>query len=462
MISLSFVYFFLPVFILAYYFTPPKLKWVTAVAGSVVYLFSVDPAALIPLTVSYLSAYICGIIISNSKKGSLPAKIGLASAVMLNSAVYLLFHRTAYDGADLITSIGGRSLFRDLTIVGAAVYPLNAVSYCIDIYRGKYKCEDSFGIVAEYISFLPTLPAGPLLRFDKLRDRLKAPEADIELGAKGVRLFCLGLFRKILLSNTVYELWRNIMDVPPDSLPMITAWIGMAAFGLFVYFEISSFSYMAEGLAGLMGFDIPSNFNKPYAACSFRELVKRFNCSLFRWSHDYIYKSIAAPGMAKVFKLFAFVVTVVFGALWYGFSIRCYLFAAAIVLVMLAEKLIEPALKKLPRAVRRVLFIIVLLMILPLMAIPVPSDASAYIMAMLGANTIAVDMLSEYLIQSYLLFIVACMVISGGFLSYFHKKKPGIAEYVSTIIQPVWVIAIMLICTAFIVSGDSSVFGYMF
>lgn len=461
MIGASFLYFFLPIFSALYLISPKPVKSrLVLVTGAGLICFA-DPMGLIAMAVCILSGYLFGVFIYNFRDKYV-SKLLLVLEVMINSAVLLLFHRTAYDGSDLLTVLGHRSLLKSAVTVGAAVMPLHSIGYCVDVYRKRYRCEHRFIKVAEYISFFPVFAAGPILRYDKISPQLEERKTDISGIASGIRLIMLGMFKKLFISDTMLELWDDVGGVQISSLPALSAWIGILAFAFFVYFEVSAFSNIGCGIAAIMGIKLPSSFREPYRSHSFSDFCRKFNSTLYRWCKDYIYRSIKHRGSHGISEFFAILLTVLAACMWYGTSLRSVVFAAAMVFMLSIEKLLEKPLKKLPKIVRTLLFVVLLLTILPFMAFSDILDALGYIRAMYGGNQIAADVTSEYLISAYFLFVALCMLISGGVFGYVFKKKMFNNEYLQTIIQPVWVIALLIFCTAFLVSGNESLYRYMF
>lgn len=461
MISLAFLYFFLPLFMAAYAVLPGALRGkFVALTGAGIIAW-IEPVALIPVAVCVITAYLGGIFINNLS-GRPSAKTVLAASVIINAAAFLLFHRTVYDRSDILTLFGAASFLKKATFVGMAVIPMNAISYCVDVYRKKYKCEHRFMMLAEYLLFFPIFFAGPLIGYGEVSKGLEKHDLSFSSCAAGIRLLMLGMFSKLVIANTMYELWEHVRDIPIESLPALTGWIGIMAFGFFMYFEVRGFSDMARGLAQMLGIVLPKNFHEPYRSVSFMDFLRRFNRSLYRWCHSYIYRSVRSHTSGSMGRFFAFVLAVSAGTFWYGTSMRSLVFAAMLIFMMSLEMLLSKPLRKLPKLARTLIFVAVLMMILPFMAFTNINDAFSYLMAMFGSSMIAVDNVSEYLLGTYLLFFVVCIFISGGIFGYFFRKKVFMNEYLHTIIQPVWVIALLMICTAFLVAGDTRLFTYMF
>ena len=460
MIGLSFLYFFLPAFAAVYLLSPKPFKSRFVLVTSAGMICWADPMGLIVMAVCILSGYLFGVFIFNFREKPV-SKLLLALEIFINIAVLLLFHRTAYDGADLLTVLGQRSLLRKAATVGAAVMPLHSIGYCVDVYRKKYRCEQRFIKIAEYIAFFPVFAAGPILRYDYFSPQFDEHKTNVSSIASGIRLIMLGMFMKLFISNTMLELWDDVRGIQVSSLPALSAWIGIAAFAFFVYFEVSAFSNIGCGIAAIMGFRLPRSFREPYRSHSFSDFCRKFNCTLYRWCKDYIYRSIIRRGSHGIYKFLAILMSVLAACLWYGTSVRSVCFALAMVIMLCAEKLLEVPLKKLPKPIRILLFVVLLLTILPFMALSDPFEALKYIKAMYGGNQIAADITSEYLISTYFLFVALGILISGGVFGYFFKKKIFNNEYLKTIIQPVWVIALLIFCTSFLVSVGSSLFRYL-
>ena len=461
MISLGFLYFFLPLFMALYVLSPKAVKSRLVLVTGIGLIYWAEPLGLIPMAVCIFSGYLFGIFIYNFRDKTV-SKVLLGLEIAVNAAVFLLFHKTVYDGSDILTVFGQGSLLRKTAVIGASVMPLHSIAYCFDVYRRRYRCEHRFIKVAEYIAFFPTFAAGPILGFNKFREQLEEPKVGFEKCASGIRLLMLGMFIKLFISNTMFELWRDVRDIPINSLPTLSAWIGIIAFGFFVYFEVYAFSNIAGGLASLMGFTLPRNFRETYKSHGFMDFIRKFNCTLYRWCRDYVYRGVNGKKENGVAEFCAIILSVTVGVLWYGTSVRSVIFAAALIVMLCLEKLLEKPLKKLPKVVRALLFIFLMLIILPFLAFSDPSEAIRYLIAMFGSNHAAVDTASEYLIGSYFMFVMLCLLISGGVFGYFFKRKIFHNEYLQTIIQPVWVIALLIFCTAFLVSGDKQLYMYMF
>lgn len=458
MSDLSFLYFFLPVFMGLYLIIPKGLKGKLVLVAGAGLIFCADPVGLIPMGVCILSGYLFGIFIHNFRDKAI-SKLILALEIAVNAAAFLLFHRSAFDGSDFMALIGQQSLVKSASVIGVSVMPLHSIAYCVDIFKKKYVCEHRFTTVAEYIAFFPSFAAGPILSFDKIRNKLEEPKPDFDKCANGVRLLMSGIIMKLFISNSMIELWHDVTDIPVNDLPMLSAWLGSLAFTLFFYFEVCAFNYIACGTASMMGIELSNGFRGAANSYSFRALGRRMNPSLYFWSRNYIYRNIRHEG--NCFSEFAAImISVIATMLWYGTSLRNIIFASAVIIILCLEKILETPLKKLPEFLRSILVLFLMIVIMPFMAFSDFKEAQDFIGVMFGAGNSAIDTVSGYLLGAYSFVLITGIIIMFGLLGYLMRKKVFNNEYLRTIIQPVWVIALLIICTAFLVSGENC--NYLF
>lgn len=463
MVSIGFIYFFIPVFMALYAAVSAKRRNILCVLGTIVMTAAVSPMGLIPLAVSVFSGYLGGIMISNfsDKKGK--SRLFLILTLIINIAVFCIFSYSEYYPVDLIGGFLGKdAVLRLFPAFGAAVYSLHSISYCADIYMGKYKCEHSFFTTAAYIGFFPVLTAGPLLRFDEMKESLRKPELTSEKAAEGIKLFLIGLVEKLALSDNMYELWSNVHKIGVTELSMATAWIGIIAFSLGFFYEFAAFAHMGKGIALMMGFEIPANFRQPFMSFSISEFITRFNRSLYNFCRDYIYLPLSKGKGKEKFVIIPMIIAMALGSFWYGFGRRVIIWAMYLAIIMLIERLADKLLKHIPKWIRWGLMNIVYLIGLPLFAVPDQKQAFGYICAMFGINSFTGDVMPLYLIRTYVPVLLICLFFITNIGSFIKDKIKSINENVFFIVQPVCEIAFLIISTAFLISGSSELFGFLY
>lgn len=452
MISIEFLYFFVPVFMAMYAILPLKIRGKLIALASAAIVCWVHPAGIIPLSVSVLGGYIFGIFIYNFRDKKKKQRAFLIASVVLNAAAFLLFARLS-SGSGLLGLITGSGFIKEATAFGVTVYTLHSISYCVDIYRGKYVCQHSFALTAEYIAFFPVLCAGPILRFDDMSETLKNPVLSVEKISKGIRLLLVGYAKKLILADAMFELWCDVKAIDLNILPALTAWIGVAAYGFALYFSLWAYSDIGRGMGLMLGFEMEYNFKTPLKAVGFSDFVKRFNASLFNWGSDYVYSAFDAP--KKSLRFSGIFIVSVLGMMWYSVGINTLLFGVFLGVFIIIEMLMSERLEKINPIIRRILMLFLLSVIIPVLARENQSDAFAYCASMFGANNVTVDVMSVNLLKIYLPLLLICIVISTGAVEFFIGKVENISEYIMTIIRPVWVIALLLLCTSYLISADS-------
>ncbi len=225
--------------------------------------------------------------------------------------------------------------------IGLSFYVFQGLSYSIDQYRNPDNKIESFFNVLLFVSFFPTILAGPILRgkdfFPQLRgeivenppliknnflpqgfeDRVDSKQQDILIG---LTLIISGLFKKVVLASYLSEhIVHNVFSVP-DSYASLTVLVAVYAYAMQIYCDFSGYSDLAVGVGRLMGYRLPQNFNAPYLALSIQDFWRRWHISLSSWLRDYLY--IPLGGSRKGSKFFNLLLTMTLGGLWHGSHLR--------------------------------------------------------------------------------------------------------------------------------------------
>lgn len=166
------------------------------------------------------------------------------------------------------------------------------ISFLVDLHR-QPEPEPSrsgrFSIPALYISFFPTILAGPITPYRELSPQLRLPTPDPLAFSTGITRFITGFAKKVIIADPLGELCRELFGLPPGQWSFSIVWVGMIAFTLQIYFDFSGYSDMAVGLGRIFGFRFMENFNHPYIADSIRDFWTRWHKSLTRWLRDYLF-----------------------------------------------------------------------------------------------------------------------------------------------------------------------------
>src|SRR5699024_2587998 len=139
--------------------------------------------------------------------------------------------------------------------IGISFFTFQAMSYIIDVYRNDVKVQKNLASLALFISLFPQLIAGPIIRYNTIADQIKKRFVDINLFTEGIQRFIIGLSKKVIIANSCGEVVDVIFSQSPGEMSVATAWIGVIAYALQIYFDFSGYSDMAIGLAKMFGFN---------------------------------------------------------------------------------------------------------------------------------------------------------------------------------------------------------------
>jgi alginate O-acetyltransferase complex protein AlgI len=241
--------------------------------------------------------------------------LGLNVAIIFTYK-YLTFVARNVDallGSDLATHIGDIAL-----PAGISFFVFQGISYLVDVRRRDIPGERNFIVYAAYQSFFPHLIAGPIVRFrDVIGDLLK-PRISSALFAAGITRFAHGLFKKVVIADSIAPIADGIFAMPPDQIDFVSAWIGATAYALQIYFDFSGYSDMAIGMAAMFGIKFAENFERPYASRSITEFWRRWHMTLSSWFRDYVYVPLGGNRGGTLATYRNLLIVFVLTGIWHG------------------------------------------------------------------------------------------------------------------------------------------------
>lgn len=292
--SIIFLLYFLPIFLILYFISPTRWKNEVALAGSCFfYAWGAPEFFFVVLTSLILDFYLVHLF-SNSI-GKLRKRL-FWTAIILNVLMLLLAKYLNFfvgNVNELLHIFGGKvfSWNNILLPIGVSFITFQKLSYVIDCYREKVKPLERLRDYMLYILLFPQLIAGPIVRFNEVATQLlnRSKQENIDYKLSGLFRFIIGLSKKVLIANVLGGVVDEIFALPAHELNTGVAWIGIVAYSLQIYFDFSGYSDMAIGLAKMMGFRFPENFNFPYISQSITEFWRRWHITLSNWMRDYLY-----------------------------------------------------------------------------------------------------------------------------------------------------------------------------
>jgi D-alanyl-lipoteichoic acid acyltransferase DltB (MBOAT superfamily) len=203
--------------------------------------------------------------------------------------------------------------------VGISFYTFQTLSYTLDMYRRKSEPERSFLDFSLFVTFLPQLVAGPIVRPNQLIPQFKTPHvANTNQMMQGLLLLTLGLFMKVVLADSMLSAPADMVFGSKAALNPLDAWMGVLAFSGQIFFDFAGYSTCAIGIASCLGFALPDNFLYPYAAVGFSDFWRRWHITLSSWLRDYLYIPLGGNRKPKVRIYANLMITMLLGGLWHG------------------------------------------------------------------------------------------------------------------------------------------------
>ena len=291
--SIHFIFIFLPFILLLYYILRNR-HWKNLVLffGSLVFFAWADLAHLPVLIVSILINYFAGRFINRlkEKERDKQSRLAMWLVVFLNLLI-LIFYKYLGFFSEAIQSISHLqfNIKQQVLPLGISYFTFSSISYILDIYQGVEKPEKDILRFGSYIAMFPKMIQGPITRFKDVRKDLTTPTFNYGNIAQGIRRFIIGLAKKVLIANSLGVAASKVFNANFAKVGAGTAWFGLIAFTLTIYFDFSGYTDMALGLGKILGFDLPENFNFPYISRSITDFWRRWHMSLTSWFRTYVF-----------------------------------------------------------------------------------------------------------------------------------------------------------------------------
>ena len=321
-------------------------KWFLLLASYVFYSAWNPPFLLLLLGSTTLDWWIARRI--DAAEEPRQRKLWLIATLLINLGVLGYFKYSRFVLDNLVTALAGVGIeyappaFDIVLPIGISFYTFHSLSYCIDIYRRRFKPTPSWRDYALYVGFFPQLVAGPITRFTQMREQIEIPRSTSAAGfGMGFALLILGLFEKIVLADAVFAPVANAFFDAPAGADSAAAWVGVLAFSGQIFCDFAGYSSCALGSALALGFQLPVNFRNPYAAVGFSDFWRRWHISLSSWLRDYLYISLGGNRGGEWRTLRNLMLTMLIGGLWHGAAWTFVIWGALHGAYLVAERLLR-------------------------------------------------------------------------------------------------------------------------
>lgn len=318
--SLEFLFLFLPVALGGYFILPRLARNGWLLATSLVFYAWGEPTFVFAMVASIVFNYVVARGIAVCRMGSWTARLLLTAGVGGNLALL-----GTYKYANFLTGVlrgwfpslqGVVPQTSFLLPIGISFFTFQALSYVVDVFRGRVEVQRNPFTLALYIALFPQLIAGPIVRYADVYRQLAARRETWAGIVSGLERFLVGFNKKVLLANTLAVVADRAFAEPVAGCPF--AWLGAVAFSLQVYFDFSGYSDMAIGLGRMFGFTFPENFDHPYAAGTICGFWRRWHMSLTSWFRDYVYFPLGGSRVGPARQVFNLLAVWALTGLWHG------------------------------------------------------------------------------------------------------------------------------------------------
>ena len=406
--SLLFLFRFLPIMLVVYYCTPRRFRNAVLFGGSLVFYAWGEPVYIVLILFSTLVAYCAGLRLSYYQKRE--NKRGQICSLTIACVVSLLL-------------------------------------------LGFFKYADFF---------FPQLIAGPIIRYQTVEEQMVKRKETIDLFSKGIVRFMIGLGKKVLIANPIGDLFREIAGMGAADLTTVSAWLGVIAFTLQIYFDFSGYSDMAIGLGSMFGFSFPENFKHPYESKSITEFWRRWHISLGTWFKEYVY--ITLGGNRKGFGRQILNISIVWllTGLWHGAYGNFVVWGIYYGILLMIEKLLwKPVFSRLPSFFMHLYTMFFVILGWGIFSWQDMADGTNYFKTLFGISGNFVNREAMYLLSSYLILLVIAIIGSVSLLRtcinrFFLPEKTMRREVCGTL----FVVVVFILSVALLVNSSYNPFLY--
>lgn len=320
-VSIEFI-LFLAVALLLYFIVPKKLQCGTLLVINLAFYAFFGLPAMLCLAICVLSVYFGALGIQKAA-GAKQKKLLLVGVLVLNIG-YLLYVKYAGLTANLLNTALHREdiAFRVIVPLGIAFYTLQAASYLMDVYRGKYEAERNIVRFAAYMSFFPIIMQGPISRYDRLSPTLcRENRFDFNRFISGAELAIWGYFKKTVIADRAALVVNTVFDNSAQYGGLVTL-VAMILYAVQLYTDFSGCVDICRGVSEVMGIELEDNFKHPYFADSVKEFWHRWHISLSTWLRDYLYFPLGGSRKGTARKYVNTMIVFLVSGLWHGVGLQ--------------------------------------------------------------------------------------------------------------------------------------------
>ncbi len=452
--SIPFLFWFLPCVLLCYFLAPRKARNAVLLLFSLIFYGWGEPRFLLVMLLSIAQGYVFGLLIEKTRRRCWLIASAVVSLGVLGYCKYADFFLST------LRSLGVRVELLHIALpIGISFFTFQILSYVVDVWRGTVRAQRNLIDLATYIAMFPQLIAGPIVRYSDIEGQLRQRETTMEDAAVGARRFLIGLGKKVLLANVLYGLITAFKESTQPSL--LFYWLYAVAYLLHIYFDFSGYSDMAIGLGRIFGFRFTENFNYPYISASVTEFWRRWHMSLGTWFRDYVYIPLGGNRVSQIKWLRNILVVWLLTGFWHGAAWNFVLWGLFFAVFLVLEKRVYGQRLARTRVLKHLYVLLVITVSFVLFDAASVRQAGQTIAAMFSQRPFA-DAVSLYYLRSYAVVFVLAAVGATPLPARLARRVAAtrVGDRALTVIEPLALLALLAVATAFLVDGSFNPFLY--
>ena len=463
--SIVFLCAFLPVTLLLDWLIPGvTAKNAVLIVASLLFYAYGEPVLVLLLVASTLFNWAMGMLV-DAREGA-ARKAVLVVSVVVNLGLLAVFKYSA-----MLVETANALMGLSLPVpaiplpLGISFYTFQALSYVIDVYRGDAQPQRKYTRVLLYISLFPQLVAGPIVKYHDIELEMGKRHATTNDVAVGLRRFCMGLAKKVLIANTMAPVVDDLLALHAGSLTAPGAWLVAFAYLMQIYFDFSGYSDMAIGLGRVLGFHFRENFDHPYASASVKEFWRRWHISLSTWLRDYLYIPLGGNRKGARRAVVNRIIVFLLCGLWHGASWTFVVWGLLHGLALLLESAVP--VHKLPKMVGHLYTTLFVMLAFVVFRCDTLMQSGEVIRAMfcdwrMDATSLApvMEHLTPFFLAVALGAVLLCGSLPGRMAKTMESRLSARGTRVTQICSYVCAIALLVLCMASLAGGTYNPFIY--
>ena len=404
--SLVFLLRFLPVSILLYYICPRNLRNILLVLLSLVFYAWGDMTGLAVLLSVAAAGYLAALGIRASSGGV--RKFILTAGLIAVLGCLAFFKYTDLILTTLASFGVPVSPLGVAAPAGISFFSFTVAGYLIDVYRDSTLYTGNIIEYLLFVAFFPKLLMGPITRIDDMRDAIRNRTVTTEDLERGTVLFVTGLAKKVILADSIAELWNEVCEIGFANASCLLCWTGIAAFGLQLYYDFSGSSDMAEGIGLFFGFRLPENFRTPYSSVSATEFWRRWHITMGGWFRQYVYFPLGGSRCGKLRNIFNIFVVWALTGIWHGASWIFLLWGLFYFLILVLEKQFLLSFLEKNRLIGHIYLLFITLIGWSLFAVTDLSQIPLFLSRLFGG---AGGISAVYFLRDHVVMLILCLAL---------------------------------------------------